>query len=170
LEGIHLKEIITNLYVGDEYDFERNVSGRKEWAVIHACKEPYHRRLLGYTSQGAPKNHPEYLIARRGSILYLNIVDANSSAYIPKVIIDEAIIFIKKNIDLNIKTLVHCNKGESRSPIIAMLYLATIGYFNTDDFYTAESSFINLYPNYNPGTGMRNFAIEYFDLYKKRGI
>lgn len=159
-------EIMNNLFVGNDNDYERIFKHETNWAVIHACKEPYHRQLLGYTSQGAPKNHPEYLIALRKNILFLNIVDANSSAYIPKEIINKAINFIKENMDLNIKTLVHCNKGESRSPIIVMLYLASIGYFMNEDFYTAESSFINLYPNYNPGKGMRDFAIEHFCSYK----
>ena len=37
----------------------------------------YHRQALGYRSRGAPKDHPEYLVARRGNRLILNIVDAN---------------------------------------------------------------------------------------------
>jgi len=47
-----------------------------------------------------------------------------------------------------------------------MLYLTVIGYFQHNDFYTAEGIFFNLYPNYNLGIEMGNFAIEYFDSYK----
>jgi len=54
----------------------------------------------------------------------------------------------------------------SRSLIIAMLYLTVIGYFQHNDFYTAEGIFFNLYPNYNLGIEMGIFAIEYFDSYK----
>ena len=60
-------KIHNNLYIGNQQDYEGNVKGRTDWCVIHACKEPYHRALLGYTGRGAPKNHPEYLIAKRES-------------------------------------------------------------------------------------------------------
>ncbi len=51
-------EIHPNLYVGHQGDYEYLVQGQDGWAVVHACKEPYHRNLLGYTTRGAPKDHP----------------------------------------------------------------------------------------------------------------
>ena len=80
--------VFPNLFVGTQQDYELNVKSQPGWMVVHACKEPYHRQELGYTSQGAPKNHPEYLIARRGNRLILNLVDAPDPRYIPKEIID----------------------------------------------------------------------------------
>ena len=56
-------EIYPNLFVGDQGDYEYQVKGQDGWAVVHACKEPYHRQLLGYRTRGAPKGHPEYLYA-----------------------------------------------------------------------------------------------------------
>lgn len=58
-------EIHTNLYVGNETDYEHKVKNQEGWDVIHACKEPYHREALGYSGRGAPKAHPEYLMAKR---------------------------------------------------------------------------------------------------------
>ena len=55
-------EVYSRLFVGHQGDYDNDVSGRTGWAVVHACKEPYHRQALGYRSQGAPKGHPEYLI------------------------------------------------------------------------------------------------------------
>jgi hypothetical protein len=49
-------EIHPNLYIGHQGDYEYQVKGQDGWAVVHACKEPYHRQLLGYTSRGAPMN------------------------------------------------------------------------------------------------------------------
>ena len=49
-------EIYPNLYIGHQGDYEYLVQGQDGWAVVHACKEPYHRDLLGYTTQGAPMN------------------------------------------------------------------------------------------------------------------
>ena len=71
-------EIFPNLFIGTEQDYEFNVKGKPDWVVVHACKEPYHRRELRYTTLGAPKGHPEYLIARRERRLILNLVDATN--------------------------------------------------------------------------------------------
>ncbi|EMO60011.1 hypothetical protein LEP1GSC161_0256 [Leptospira santarosai str. CBC1416] len=63
-------EIIPNLHIGNQSDYETNIANRHNWFVIHACKEPFHRNLLGYSGKGAPKEHPEYLLARRGNRLF----------------------------------------------------------------------------------------------------
>ena len=158
-------EIFTNLFIGTEQDYEYQIKGQPDWMVVHACKEPYHRRALGYTSRGAPKDHPEYLIARRGNRLILNLVDAPDPAYIPKEIIDAALEFIHKGLSESHKVLVHCNLGESRSPSIGMLYLA----INTDklpkELNAAERTYRQIYPSYNPGSGMREFIINNWDKY-----
>ena len=103
-----MKEIVHNLYIGSQDDYEHIVKQEPGWRVIHACKEPYHRDALGYKGRGAPKDSPEYFFAYRGSDLILNLVDAASSQYIPKQIIEEAIHFIAKYIGES-KILVHCN-------------------------------------------------------------
>jgi len=89
-----MKEIYSNLYIGNENDYVSYVQGHDGWAVVHACKEPYHRQALGYTGRAAPKTHPEYLIAWRGNRLILNLVDVDNPAYISKEIIDTALDFI----------------------------------------------------------------------------
>jgi hypothetical protein len=43
-------EIYTNLFIGNEQDYELRVKNQPEWRVVHACKEPYHRQLPGYTA------------------------------------------------------------------------------------------------------------------------
>ncbi|MDO9036420.1 MAG: phosphatase, partial [Methanoregula sp.] len=108
-------EIYPNLFIGNENDYETKVRQESGWCVVHACKEPYHREALGYSGRAAPKNHPEYLIARRGNRLILNLVDAPDPAYIPKEIIDAALAFISANLNAGSHVLVHCNEGCSRS-------------------------------------------------------
>lgn len=158
-------EVHPNLFVGAQEDYEFQVRGQSDWMVVHACKEPYHRQALGYTSRGAPKNHPEYLIARRGNRLILNIVDADDPNYIPKEIIDSSLDFIKNALNQSHKVLVHCNRGESRAPSIGMLYLAV----NTDklpkEFSAAEQGFLQIYPLYNPSLGMRGFLAKNWSSY-----
>lgn len=152
-------EIYQNLWIGTESDFENEVNGKPGWVVVHACKEPYHRKLLGYTGRGAPKDHPEYLMARRGNRLYLNLVDVANPAFFDKSIIDASLEFIHQGLKDNMKVLVHCNLGESRSPSIGMLYLAVYTDKIPKSFEEAETVFRQIYPNYNPGFGIRGFLM-----------
>lgn len=76
-KGSKMIERYSDLFVGNQDDYESNVKYKANWAVVHACKEPYHRLALGYSSKAAPKNHPEYLFAKRTNRLILNLVDAD---------------------------------------------------------------------------------------------
>ena len=158
-------EIYPNLWVGSERDFEIDVKGELDWYIVHACKEPYHRQLLGYTGRGAPKDHPEYLMARRNNRLYLNLVDAPSPIFFDKTIIDTALDLIHEGLENNRKVLVHCNLGESRSPSIGLLYLAVYTSQLPKTFLDAETEFLRIYPNYNPGNGIRGFMQNNWDDY-----
>ncbi len=160
-------EICKNLYIGNQRDYEVNINNNLDWCVIHACKEPYHRDLLGYTSRGAPKDHPEYLVAKRNNRMFLNIVDANSSDYIPKEIIDAALLFIDESISSEKACLVHCNLGESRSPSIGLLYMVSKGQLPTDNLESAEEKFRKIYPLYYPKPGIRDFIIKHWNIYVK---
>lgn len=42
-------EIYNNLFIGNEMDYEKNVKRQNGWAIVHACKEPYHRQAVGYS-------------------------------------------------------------------------------------------------------------------------
>lgn len=161
-------EIYQNLFVGNQDDYELTVARQGGWAVIHACKEPYHRAALGYRGRGAPKDHPEYLVARRDDRLILNLVDADNPAYIPQEIIDAALSFISEKLAENLKVLVHCNQGMSRSPSIGLLYLVQ----HTDklpkaSFAEAEHAFRNFYPLYSPKDGVRGFMLHSWTIYSK---
>ena len=47
-------EVTRNLFVGNEEDYNR-IQHESDWAIVHACKEPYHRIAVGYSGRGAPK-------------------------------------------------------------------------------------------------------------------
>jgi hypothetical protein len=160
-------EIHPNLFIGVVDDYESQVKGKTDWLTVHACKERYHRRELGYRSNGAPKDHPEYLIARRENRLILNLVDAPNPAYISKDIIDAALEFIHAGLRNSCRVLVHCNFGESRSPGIGMLYLSVYTDTLPKEFLPAEKRFREIYPPYNPGAGMRGFLVKNWDTYLK---
>ncbi len=160
-------EITDNLFIGSQEDYEFNVKDREGWSVVHACKEPYHRKTLGYKGRGAPKDHPEYLFAVRGDRLILNLVDANDPDYVPGRIIDEALAFIDRGLDSRKKVLVHCNQGQSRSAAIGFLYMAVHRLIPSQTFEDAEKAFISIYPGYLPGHGIRGFLKNNWSFYCK---
>ena len=157
-------EVAKNLFVGSQDD-EVRISGEAGWFVVHACKEPYHRNALGYKTRGAPKADPEYLIARRPGRLILNLVDVNDVNYVAPEIIDAALAAIHQNIG-SLKVLVHCNQGMSRSPVIALLYLAKFtNIFKGQSHEEAVQIFRKIYPHYNPAAGMAEYARQYWPKY-----
>jgi len=162
-----IEKIYTNLYIGDKKECDHIKENQAGWVVVHACKT-CHRQLKGYKTRAAPQNDPEYLIARRDNEIYLNLIDANDPACIPKQIIDEALEFIHENLQAGYKVLVHCNLGESRSPAIGLLYLAKF----TDrlpkrSLAEAEAAFRSRYPAYSPKDGMRGFLLANWKSYVK---
>lgn len=166
-----MKQIIENIYCGNDHDYlnleKEHIPGRdidqptNGWAVLHACKESYHRAFVGYTGRGCPKDSPEYLWAERGNRLALNIVDAPKPGFFDKRMIDKALEFIEQKLSEGLKVLVHCNQGESRSPSICLLYLIKHGIIKGDTFEYCEAEFLKVYPEYNPRAGIREFDKEF---------
>jgi hypothetical protein len=170
-----IREVFPNLYCGDINAYPPASSPlMPEWAVVHACKDPMHRSMVGYTGRGCPKESPEYLWAERGNRLALNIVDAPKPEFFDKVMIDKALDFIDEKLKAGMKVLVHCNQGESRSPSIALLYVLSRGIKSTGEYLRdgdtledCEAEFMKVYPEYNPGAGIRGFMKEHWQSYIK---
>jgi glyoxylate utilization-related uncharacterized protein len=55
-------EVHNNLYIGSGKDL---IDTNKDWTIVHAGKEPWHRKAVGYTCRALPKDHKEYLFAIR---------------------------------------------------------------------------------------------------------
>ena len=160
-------EIHKDLFIGNELDFETTVKPQPGWAVVHACKESYHRQAVGYSGRACAKDHPEYLLALRGDRLVLNLVDVDNPDWVSPIIVDEAIRFIDNGLAKGYKVLVHCNQGMSRSASLGLLYLAHIGRFPYMDFLTAETIYRQeIYPPYQPAGGMRGYCIQNWDKYR----
>ncbi len=160
-------EVYQGLFVGNQDDYEYTVAHQAGWAVVHACKEPYHRQALGYTGRAAPKDHPEYYRARRGNRLILNLVDADNPMFFDRErVIIPALDFIDEMRSNDLQILVHCNQGESRAPSIALLYLAArLGVLPTASLEAAEAQFRLLYSFYNPGFGIREHLRQNWQQY-----
>lgn len=163
-------EVIGRLYVGNQLHYEKQVKGSGDqpkdgWAVVHACKEPYHREALGYAAHAGPKNHPEYLVARRDRRLCLNMVDAPKPEFFREEMIEPALAFIREHLVMaGRKVLVHCNQGGSRGPSVALLYLKRhTPMFDGMSFEEAEDVFRAAYPSYLPNNqGIRGYAEQHW--------
>ena len=161
-----MKEVVSNLFVCNQKDLENNVFDEENCSLVLAAKNPFHKNAVGYTGKSCDKNHPEYLIARRGNKLILNMVDAPYSIYFDKGMIDTALEFIDEELKRGQTVYTVCNAGQSRSASLVLLYLIKIGFINGETLEDCEVEFLRLYPNYNPGKGIRDFVKEHFELYK----
>lgn len=160
-------QVYKNLFVGDQESYENDVKGAPDWFVVQACKEPYHRKALGYTGRAAPQSHPEYLWAERENRLILNLVDVPDPKYFSKEIMDKALDSIHEALSNDKYVFVHCNQGLSRSPGIALLYLIARNVIIAENYLTAEAAFINdLYPDFDPAGGIRGFLMEHWQSYR----
>ncbi|MBF0472584.1 MAG: dual specificity protein phosphatase family protein [Nitrospirae bacterium] len=136
--------------MGDNSDCQNTKSN---YAVIHACKT-CHQKTLGYQSR-LHQTDPNYLIYEIEDNLYLNIVDmpTEQKAIYIHPIMKKSIKFINKHIDTK-NILIHCNHGKSRSPSIALVYLAHKNIIFNNAFDEAKNNFIDIFPNYLPNTGI----------------
>ena len=150
-----MTEIDEKLYVGNLIDYENNQFDNN-YCFVQACKEPCHRKALGYSGRSANESHPEYLIAYRERRIILNMIDPPTGKYFENSMFEKSLIFINENLKNGKKVLIHCNQGISRSPSIGLLYLATIGKIRNENFTVAEEDFIKIYPNYAP-SGIKEF-------------
>ncbi len=157
-----MKELYKNLYVGAEYDcFYEN---KHDWIVIHACKSPCHQKAVGYKGNLNP-THPNYLTKETEDHLYLNMVDMTAplSHKFTEPIITTAMNFIERNIKTK-NVLIHCNLGMSRSPALALLFLAKKAKILPNTNYKdAKEEFVKLFPLYKPGRGIEIYLTEYWD-------
>ena len=154
-----------NLFVGDGNDCF--YEDKPDWVVVHACKHPCHQRAVGY-SGNLNRLHPNYLILSKENHLYLNMVDMSMplSHEFTLPIISTTLDFIEKNIGSK-KVLIHCNLGRSRSPALALLFLAKRkNVISNKGYQNAKEDFVKIFPSYQPGKGIESYLIDYWDELK----
>ncbi len=152
-----MEEIFTNVYVGDDLDYEK-IKGKSEWVAARMCKygPGGHQQTLGYTTLGAPKGK-NYLSIEKDDHLAVNIIDMEDPNMIPFECITTALDYIKKKLDEGKKVLIACNSGHSRGPTTGLMFLRAINEM-PHNFHISERIYRTLYPKYNPGMGMRQIA------------
>lgn len=167
-----MREVYPNIFVGDDTSaMSRLAADTNGWHILHAAKERWHRSFVGYSGRGAPKDSPEYLYARRGNRMALNMVDAKSPEFFSKKMIEAGLLFLDEGYKKGKKLLIHCNRGESRGPAVAMLYICkyligpALDGAESISFEQAEATMKESYPLYAPGEGIRGHLRDYWEEY-----
>ena len=160
-----MENIYTRLYVGGDGDYQR-LAGKDGWSFLRCCKygEGGHQQVLGYTTLAAPKG-PHYLwVKAKGGdhLLALNILDLDDPNFFDPQMIVTGLRFVKERLDAGDKVLIACNKGHSRGPTMALMFLRWIGEMPYH-YVKAETIFRALYPQYDPGIGMRQYSREHWN-------
>ena len=153
-----MKEVYDRVFVGCDYECFEN---KEDWVTVHACKSPCHQRAVGYRGSLSP-NHPNYLVLERGNNLYLNIIDPPIPLFMMP-LFTEFLRFIRHHWNEGKNVLIHCNKGESRAPSLALLFLAKdIGVINNESYEKAKEEFMKIYPSYFPGRGIQTYLPDHW--------
>lgn len=133
-------------------------------AVIHACKEPCHRSIVGYAERSLAKDHPSYLSHEDGGDLYLNIIDPPVPLF-QRATFTRALDFARKNAGRPIH--IHCNQGHSRAPSLALIIMAKVLNVIPDDSYNAAHVALSQKDaGYLPGAGIAKFLSEHWNEIK----
>lgn len=161
-----MEEVYPNLYVGDDQDY-LTLKDKSGWCFVRACKEGPggHRDTLHYNTLGAPKGK-DYFFVRKVNRLVMNLIDIDDPAYVRDDTINPALKFIKDKLEKGDKVLCACNKGHSRGPTVALMFLRTIGDMPYH-FQKAEKIYKTLYKKYDPSQGIRQYAKSHWDKLEK---
>jgi hypothetical protein len=144
-------EVHDGLYVGGDSDCVHGGSGL---SVVHACKDPCHRIACGDYKGSLPRSNEDYLWKEIGMDLYLNIIDPPVPLFMMETF-DVFLRFAGKFFIPGINDLlIHCNRGLSRAPSLAMLFMSKGLGVLPDNWPGALSGFMKIYPSYCPGLGI----------------
>ena len=145
----------TNIYVGTKAD--SRLRSDPAWAVVNTAKT-VHVEAKGW-SNAPPRDHPDYLAFEDGQFISFNWVDGASRMYDwsgPAAFV-RALDFIDKWYESK-NILINCDLGQSRSPTVALLYLAKrLHLIPADSFTNSMAAFQLLYPSYAP-SGIAQFV------------
>lgn len=150
----------TKIYVGTKED--SRLRNDPTWAVVNTART-VHLEVKGWSNR-PPRDHPDYLSIEEGQFLSFNWIDSTSQMYEwsgPTAFI-KALDFIDKWYSSK-NILINCDQGLSRSPTVALLYLAKrMHVISEQSFAQAHVDFQALYPNYAP-SGIADYVNEHWN-------
>lgn len=143
-------EVFDKIWVGSLDDFIG--SSKKDFAFVHATKSLFDNSL-------------GEVIYEIDNHLYLNWVDSKEEKYFDYkglgVSVFVSILNFIEKWHKSGSVLIHCNEGLSRSPSIAMVYLAKrLKVIDGKDHVFAEREFSDIYPEYYANKGISDFLFK----------
>jgi hypothetical protein len=129
-----------------------------DWSIVHALKSPCYMDSVAFA---AVSDHRGKYVIEYDRDLYVNVIDppAERPFFYPE-LFTLTNDFLGRNADRDV--LIHCNKGESRAPSFALVYLAHCGLLPTDSYAEARRVFSESYPAYAPGGGIERYLTEHW--------
>ncbi|PKQ26638.1 MAG: hypothetical protein CVT64_02725 [Actinobacteria bacterium HGW-Actinobacteria-4] len=147
----------TRLHVGGKVDAE--LRHDDAWAVVNTAKT-VHCEIMGWGNR-PPSDHPKYVELEDGQLLSFNWVDGAAYLFDFQ---DRGVERFTRALDFIDRwyptkdILINCDQGQSRSPTVALLYLAKrLGTLPDTSFAHARESFQVIYPPYAP-KGIADFV------------
>lgn len=98
----------------------------------------------------------------------VNLVDADDPKYFHSKIFKQLVRLIDEKVRDGESVTIICNKGQSRSASIAMLYLAAIGEITNESYKKSSEEFIKLYKDFKPSRGISKFLEATWHFYFNR--
>lgn len=140
-----------------------------EYAFVNVSSK-YHYELHKWQKGFKYADDPCYIICQKDNVMSVNWVDAAAKFYDWQGKGVETFIkildFIDQFRDTSKKVYIFCDLGQSRSPSIALLYLAKrLKTISNENYDAAKQDFLLLYPYYNPG-GIADFISEHWEEIK----
>jgi hypothetical protein len=163
-----MTEVCKNLFVFNQQEYNDTDFKDDEWSFCFAAKS-FHKVIAkpdgaeqeGYVGNLSP-SQKEYLVAYRPErhTMALNLIDADDPGYIPEKAIKVCLVFVHSELKKGRKVALVCNKGKSRSPSIALMYLCKYtdyfkGCVEPSEYF---DKFREACPKYDPRNGMLEFT------------
>lgn len=146
----------TNFYIGNKIDFAQNLND-PDFTIVNLA-DNLHREILGYRPRAGD---PNYILFENERIISANFVDTDKPKFYDwenggVSVFTKLLDFIDSH--KSSKVLITCSLAESRSPSMALLYLAKrLNMLDNSSFEEAKKGFLKIYPNYNPKLGIQLF-------------
>lgn len=153
-----MHEVYNNVYVGGDVDYEK-LKNKAGWSYLRCAKygPGCHQDILKYTTLGAPDGPNKYVAKKGKNLMALNLLDLDDPHFVPWDAIKQGLDFVKNRLESGDKVLIACNSGHSRGPTTGLMFLRSIGDLPYH-FVKSEHIYKTLYPLFDPGQGMRQFA------------
>lgn len=155
-----LVEVEKRIFVGNDVECFTKKAG---WVIVHACKFPCHVKAVA-CGNVIPKDHPHYLVKADEDNLFLNMIDPAGPLF-KQEIFSAFFNFTIPHYENSKNIFIHCNRGESRAPSLALLFMSKyLGAIGNLSFENAKNDFLKVYKLYSPGMGIVKYLSDNWQI------